>query len=424
MRVKWIHTADVHLGNAQYGQRDRALDFARAFKYVCEYARDARADFMLIAGDLFHKRTVDPDTLLRAHVLLQELNDAGIPVYTVEGNHEQAGFGYVDSYLSYLSQLGMVHLLSPQPGADGLCAEPWDDDARAGTFADVRGVRVAGAGYYGNRTRAMLEQLLPSLEAHSPRPFTVLMLHTGLEGELPRQFGGITPSDLEMIRPHCEYLALGHVHKQYSAGSWVYNPGSLETCSAEEADWDRCFYEVTADTESRELVEVKAVPVPRRPFHRVSLEVVAHPTPDSLSHAVLAQVERRVQRDSRRPPILDVTLYGTLQFAESALDLKQLEERIRERFGPYLVRVRNSTVPAGFAGRYAADGEQLDRRALELQVMRDLVARDARFAESADEWAAAFQVIKDLALTGAPPERVLSLLEARQNPAPAGRGAS
>ncbi len=413
MKVRWIHTADVHLGYYQYGLSERALDFARAFKYVADYAIRTSADFLIIAGDLFHRRNVDALTLGQAYELLSELRAAEIPVLCVEGNHERAYYNSAWSWLNFLSNAGFLYLLSPSHDHGRVRLEPWDEENRSGGYVDLGQVRVSGIKYYGASAPTVLEQIAHQLSREDSRPFSVMMLHEGLEGQLPRITGGLSASQLEVLRPYSEYLALGHIHKQYDLANWAFNPGSLETCSVEECSWERGFYEVTADTETRRLLEVKLhSDLPRRAFVRVFVEVERFSTPRELLEGALRQAEARMRgRDGCRP-VLEVSLIGTLQFSDSALSVTEIEERLREEFDPLVVRVKNSTLPAGYDSRIALDEEgQIDRRALELQVLTDLVLRDARYADSAAEWAAVFQRVKDMALDDLPPQEIFRVVE-------------
>src|SRR5690606_37900417 len=89
---------------------------------------------------------------------------------------------------------------------------------------------------------------LDALEAGETR-CTVLVTHTGVEGQMPNMPGGLTFKQLEPLRGRVNYLALGHLHKPYEVDHWIYNPGSLETCSFDEMLYKRGCYlvDVTPD---------------------------------------------------------------------------------------------------------------------------------------------------------------------------------
>ena len=427
MRVRWIHTADVHLGNQQYGLAQRSKDFARAFKYVCDHAIQSHVDFMLVAGDLFHKRNVDPLTISQAYDLLTRLKEAGIPVYCVEGNHERAYYSTGLTWLDFLSNAGLLYLLSPSHSEGVTRLEPWDDAARAGGYVDHGPVRICGIKYYGAAAGRVLEHISAQLAGWTERPFNIVMLHEGMEGQIPRAIGGLSSTQLELLRPHCEYLALGHIHKQYEFGEWAFNPGSLETVSAEEVDWPRGYYDVAADTDSRALVEVKRLTVPIRPFLRYSIPVETCDSPAAVERLVLSQTEQRFRRANGERPVVNISLRGTLQFSEDALDIPGLERAVTERFDVLIVRIKNNTAPVGYNSRAVLDEDgQIDRRALELQVLAEKIGLDARYATNAEELAKNFQQIKNLALEDTPPSEMIEELEralaVARAPKPAGVG--
>src|SRR5260370_41667800 len=119
------------------------------------------------------------------------------------------------------------------------------------------------------------------------------MMHTGVDGIVPRLAGLPTQSQFEPLKKHIDYLALGHVHKPFEIGDWIYNPGSTETCGAEEAAWeDRGYYYVEIDTEVPALMADPATPSPRhrathlvskrRPFVRHELRVDGLNEPNEL----------------------------------------------------------------------------------------------------------------------------------------------
>ncbi len=88
--MRFLHTADIHLGYQQYGVKERFNDFSRVFLHIVDQAILRRVDFVLLAGDLFEKRTVDPMAMRVAVEGLRKLCDANILTLAVEGNHEKA----------------------------------------------------------------------------------------------------------------------------------------------------------------------------------------------------------------------------------------------------------------------------------------------------------------------------------------------
>ena len=146
--MRFLHIADVHLGYQQYGLTERFNDFTRAFLYLIDVAVARRVDFVLIAGDLFEKRTVDPLAMRAAIEGLTRLQEAGIFALAVEGNHERARYRDQFSWVDFLDALGYLCLLNYKP-QDGICR--YGDEG--GAYVDLPGgVRVYGTKYYGAAT--------------------------------------------------------------------------------------------------------------------------------------------------------------------------------------------------------------------------------------------------------------------------------
>jgi len=77
MKFSFLHMADLHLGNYQYGSKDRFNDFALAAMWAAQTAIAHEVNFVVVAGDLFHKRSnLQPTTLRQAEALLTALRQA------------------------------------------------------------------------------------------------------------------------------------------------------------------------------------------------------------------------------------------------------------------------------------------------------------------------------------------------------------
>lgn len=62
-----------------------------------------------------------------------------------------------------------------------------------------------------------------------------MMFHHGLEGHVSRYSGALRYQDFApLLTAGVDYLALGHIHRSYSAESWIFNPGSIEANSVIE----------------------------------------------------------------------------------------------------------------------------------------------------------------------------------------------
>lgn len=419
MKASFIHIADIHLGNLQYGLNERFNDFSRAFWDIMQQAVDRRVDFVVIAGDLFHKRAIDARTLLHAIEGLRRLKERHIPVIAIEGNHDRSYYREGLSWLQFLCSEGYLMLLDPpmREGVPQLTA--WDRSRLQGGYVDVLGgnLRVYGLEWQGASTVRCMEGMTQALEQiHAEEQaagvaYRLLMMHTGVDGMVPRLAGLPMPSQFEPLKKYIDYLALGHVHKPFEIGNWIYNPGSTETCSADEAAWeDRGYYYVEIDTEQseHEMVvqgqrhQATHVPNKRRPFVRHEMRVDGIKEPAEL----YAQLEHYGQREGPRhrsdesSPLVQVQLFGTLAFDASALDTKHIEEIIQSHFKPLHVRIDDHTNDRDYLPE-SGDFDGSDRSTwheLERHIFEDLVGRDMRYLPAREAWGGVLAHLKEMAL--------------------------
>jgi len=412
--MRFLHAADIHLGYEQYGETERYNDFARAFLSMIDDALARRVDFALLAGDLFNKRSIEPRTLLWAVRGLEQLREAGVPVFAVEGNHERSNYLEAFSWLDYLVEMGLLILLNPIIRDGKMALAPWDAEARIGAYYDLPGgVRVMGVKYYGGSTPRVVQDLTAALaDLPGPRPaYTILMMHAGLQGILDQYSATLSRAQLDPLRPYVDYLALGHIHKPFEQDDWLYNPGSLETNAVNEAAWeDRGYLIVDIAPGGAPPHRVTHVRRARREFVRLSFGVDAYESPSHLHEAIAAYLRREATPErAAAKAVVELQLTGVLAFDQAELDIPGIEQLIQESFTPLVARVKNSTAATEY--EIAAE-EELSRVERERYVLRELVERDARRRDASDRWAQMAQQLKQMALARSAPGDIIAELRA------------
>ena len=277
MKFRFLHFADCHLGYWQYNSKDRFNDFARAFLSIVRTAIEQKVDFVLLAGDLFQKRAIDALTLNQAIIGLERLKAANIPCIAVEGNHELAYYQEHVGWLQFLALRNLLTLLTPEFEGGEVRLTAYHN--RKGSYVDILpGVRIHGLKYMGAGAAAAVEKYAAALTQlpHAETEYTIFMAHGGVEGVVDGAIGGLSLREWGVLRPHVDYLALGHVHKPFKFEDWIYNPGSPESCSIAESEWnDRGYYLVDVDTgrpssEPKHNATLNANP--RRTFCRMTVK--------------------------------------------------------------------------------------------------------------------------------------------------------
>lgn len=423
--AKFLHMADIHLGISRYrrfGTADRTRDFFEAWSdCIQRYALEEQVDFVLIAGDFFDTRRVEPQAMNHAMFCLMKLKDAGIPVIVIEGNHDQREASNQFSWLRSLSRWGFVRLLEPFYEDDGTVRfDPWNDQRGSGSFIDIDtpdgGFRIFGTTWYGTTVTRQLPVLVDEVRQHRCADrFNILLLHTDVEGQLNRPIPALPVAKINELKSVVDYLALGHTHKNFELDDWVYNPGSLEACNIDEYANVRGAYlvEVIDGKHKARLMRDYR----QRPFVRFRFEVSGRSTPEELYEALFAQLRSEVQPheladESQLAPVLEVTLAGQLGFKSSLLELNRLRDKIKEEFQPFLCIARDLTISVEYAVA-SGDAAHYSRTDRERRVIESLIARDARFQLQAAEMTELTLEAKRLALADEQPEKIVALIEQR-----------
>jgi DNA repair exonuclease SbcCD nuclease subunit len=420
--------SDVHLGCRRYNIEERTKDFFRSWHdVITRHALPNGVDFVVIAGDFFDRRNIDPQTMNHALAGLQLLREAGIPVVAIEGNHDRRDAVSDYSWMRSFSQAGFFILLEParapesSEGALPWEMVPWDEETRAGSYVDIKGARVYGTHWYGTSANAAMPMLAESLRAaRGEGLFHILLLHTDVEGQLNRPIPALSVEKLKELRSLVDYVALGHTHKRFELENWAFNPGSLEACSIDEYREERGLYLVEVD----DAHNVKATFVDdyvQRPFQRLTYDVSGIEDPQAVHDGVMEAVAREARAhdpESGEPaPIIEINLRGHLGFKNSLLDMRKMREETLEKTGALHVMLKNQSVPVEYAVAAGLDADT-SRAHRERRIVEDLIARDNRYRDRAREMAELVLEAKRRALGDEPPESILELIEQKIEPRP------
>lgn len=424
-RVRFVHMADVHLGCRQYGLAERAADFARAFDSAVQYCRSQHPDFVIIAGDLFDSKSIEPQTYAKADAALAALGAAGIPVVAVEGNHERWYRRGDRSWLWQLSRQGRLSLLQqydPETGAAHW--RPWSAEHGSGAYTDIGPVRIFGVEYLGARLRSVLPDVIEAAAAAPAEGIRlrIAVLHTGVDDEVPFQHSGASVADLLPLREVADYLALGHVHHRFELPAddpWIFNPGSLEAHNVLEgvmgeeglqgAGQARGLFDVTAKLGDPPSFAARFVDevIERRPFRRLLVSAHDLPSFDALVERVREALAAE-PRETGKPPIVELLIRGRLGFERGQLDQRCLLELVEDHCRPLHARV---TLDLERAQAATLQARGTTRAEIEREVVAAVIAQSSRYGSQADRLARAALDLKRGALEGRSIEDLASLVE-------------
>jgi DNA repair exonuclease SbcCD nuclease subunit len=387
--MNFIHASDIHLGYAQYGLEERFRDYARAFQYVIKYAIDHRAEFILISGDLFHKRNINAPTYLQAYKVLSELKEKSpsTQVFAIEGNHDLAFHQDGKSWLEILNSQDLLKLIKIKE-ANGL--------SLMGDFIELDNVRIFGMRYLGSNTISTIPRIaeeIKKIRETNGEKYTILMMHFGMEGQTKHETAGEIPfNSLLPLKEVVNYLALGHYHIKYEIDGWVFNPGSVEMVSMNEYGLPKGFYHV--NNKGRELIS----PITRS-LKRIKLDLSNIQAPQDLYPNIAARIEREPSIPSGRGPLIELLLYGELNFPKSDIDISRIKEMLNEHFKPLYSEVKIIKTNSQYVLN-EGDMRGQTREEIELRIFSDRIKLDGRYRENLSEIVNAMVEVKKMAAAG------------------------
>ena len=250
--MRFLHISDIHLGRKQVGNsgefaRKRYNDFFTAFEFMIDYAIINNLDAVIIAGDLFDKKEINPDTLSNTIMILNKIKEKNIPVLCIEGNHDNFQSDNIqDSWLIYLESLNLIK----RPFYTYL------DEIYNFTPIVIDNIHFWGIGYNGAFTDIVIDKFEEHISNFQTK--NVLITHTAIAGE--QLFHGTVKSEtIAKLKDKCIYIAGGHFHN-FSAfpknNPFFFVPGSLEYWDIAESHHKKGG--IVFDTETSDYIYVES----------------------------------------------------------------------------------------------------------------------------------------------------------------------
>lgn len=313
MRI--LHFADVHLDRPLVGLppdvgRRRRHELRTAFRRCLAAAREHNADLVTIGGDLWEDEHVTPDT--RRYVA-SELNDLGLPVLMICGNH--------DPYLA-----GGNYARSAWPGNVQICRRDVLTEFRFDT------VSVWAVSWLGGQLDM---GFLETFAAPNDGRTHLLLAHGTAVGTVdPQSETAAAPFDPDRVAHSGFVLCLaGHIHAGGQIAAVVY-PGSPEPLG-----WGEMGRHAAA------LVDVGGG-LAHVTFLDVNVRRYAAREVDCEDAASSAAIEQRVREALTDPDpesvYLRLDLKGLIA-SDCDLDTKALEEMCRGDYAA--LQIRDHTFP-------------------------------------------------------------------------------
>ena len=257
MAIRFVHTADLHLGSPLHALEDASGEMATtlaratetAFERIVTVAIEREVDFIVVVGDLYDSEARS----VRANQFLVEqferLWASEIPVFVVHGNHDPLGRG-----AEKLDFPENVHVF----GTDDVDSAIYPDEADP--KAEILGRS------YGTRHEStnFAEEYLPD---NTGIP-TIGLLHTALNPD-GREY--VPCSVEELAEQELDYWALGHVHHpQMISGAPGAYPGITQPRHTGEPAVGGCLI---VELDAGEPPEIEFIPTGSIAWQTIEIDV-------------------------------------------------------------------------------------------------------------------------------------------------------
>lgn len=412
MTIRFIHSADIHLGKtyrSSANESERYEDFFSVLAVIVADAIRERVDFVLIAGDLFHTGQILPRTFARTIETLQPLKDAAIPCVAVEGNHDWIHRRDSISWMEALSQMGYIRLLRPSRTENGgYRFEPFDPESGAGGHLKIGELNLYGLGYIGAQAGNHVARICEAVNTRN----NLLLFHVGLWNYSPVEIGNMQPLEALPLAAVFDYVALGHGHKPYIVSTpegraYAFNPGAPERVNFGEEKYDKGYYHVTVDQGCYTHQFHSTSP---RPMLVTTINLEGAGNADLALERFRSQIAAALPEswDGRRP-LLEVRLIGRVAFHPFELGRERLRLLLDELCQPLHVEIKNHLSLVTSCGETEAVQKSLAE--IERDVLAGLISANSRYKGREQELVTLSLAIRDQVLKGDPEgEELLSLL--------------
>lgn len=309
MSLKILTSADLHIGRASAGAEhlgDSASTRAVWFRMV-DYAVNANIDIVAIAGDVVEhaNRYFEASSALESG--LRRLNEAGIYVFLVSGNHDYD----VLPKLMARNTFDKVHLL----GQGG----KWEFKT-----VEIGAQTVQFAGWSFPSMHVRNDPLLdfPVAEV-DPNALCIGLIH----GDYEMKQSTYAPLNLSTLSGNkVDAWVMGHIHKPEvfrEREPLIYYPGSPQALSAKEKGVHGA---VLVSVNGQGVIEREVIPFSSTRYEEVVIDI-SDCTQDDIQHKVIDECDSYIKHQIDRYAHLELVSFDVILEGTHG-NLSKLEEWI------------------------------------------------------------------------------------------------
>jgi DNA repair exonuclease SbcCD nuclease subunit len=316
-KVRFIHTADLHLDTPFKGLRRWNSDLSKklkdatfkSFKNVIDLCLSKKVDFLIISGDIFDSENKSLAAQLRFVGELKSLSGKGIPTYFTCGNH--------DPLKSWLDAIDLPEDVSRFDSSGVQCHTFKKGDT---AIADIHGISF--------NEKAIIKNLAADFKlAQVPAPISIAVLHGTIGSPGPHE--NYAPFSREDVAGKgFDYWALGHIHKKKvisASNPAILYPGNPQGRDFGESGEKGCY--LVEISEGHDPV-VEFIPSQIIRFENLEIDMSAVGKIESLQGKINEVLEKAENYNENVSYILRINLIGRTSLHKSINDKAEINELV------------------------------------------------------------------------------------------------
>ncbi len=318
LKIKFIHTADLHLDtpfkglsswNADLSKKLKDATF-KSFKNIIDLCISKKVDFLIISGDIFDSENKSLAAQLKFVSELKRLSDKGIATYFTCGNHDP-----LKSWMDTIKLPGNVYRFDSSKG-QSITFKKGED-----AIADIHGISF--------NDKVVKENLAANYKLVSnPAPISIAVLH-GTIG-IPGPHENYAPfKTKDVVKKGFDYWAMGHIHKRqviHPSNPAIIYPGNTQGRDFGESGEKGCYF-VEISKGNDPVAEF--IPTQLIRFEDLTIYMTGVDQIELLQGKINEALEHVDNYTENANYLLRITLIGRTSLHSSLIDHVQIEELVQ-----------------------------------------------------------------------------------------------
>lgn len=344
MNFSFIHAADIHLGRPFSDLSTFSIDeqtsnlyktaTMNSFKNIISLAIEKSVDFILIAGDTFDSKEHDFQSKLILKEGLKQLEQAGIKVFLICGNHDPVSSYNKNTFnFDENSNIKIIGLNTNFYGNFPVT------DKNNNEIAIINALSFQEEKFNENPIK-----FFSAIKEENKTKFNIGLLHCDLNANNDSNYAPCNLSDLKSL--NYNYWALGHIHKPDIIAETIIYSGTIQSRNTKETGNHGIRY---IKVENNNIIENSFIPTDIIRYENININI----SDQNDSVSALNYIEEEIlsflnQKDNTcKLYLIKLNLSGNIKFYK---DINQdffniISERIKEEssYKIYITQIINST---------------------------------------------------------------------------------